>query len=235
MLSSFPSVPQNKGVTCASASGGRWREWAPPKPLHSSARPHVATANLPQLTATRWPAVSERPRLPAKKGAQAINGEGNAHIAVPRGQGHADSVRTSQQWVQVPVEPRGRLILHSRQNLLLEQTFSLLPQPSPTLHPQSEGHTACSQGWASGWRSMPTCYQGCQLLCGTQPLLGSWTNGSVATTPPFFGAVSQKGRESRWGPVAPGRPEYPDSSEIRSPGSPCGACSGRSWLRRSLS
>lgn len=85
-------------------------------------------------------------------------------------------------------------------------------RPPPSAHGQ-----ACSQGWAGGSRSIPACSGGCQLLCGTQPLPGSQTDRSGATTPPLFGAVTQKGRESGREQVAPvSREQCPDSSSANS-------------------
>lgn len=99
--------------------------------------------------------------------------------------------------------------LHCWENLLClglprNRRYQPCSRPPPSAHGQ-KGRWACSQGRAGGWRSIPACSGGCQLLCGAQPLPGSQTNGSGVATPPLFGAVTQRaGRVGggRW-PLCP--------------------------------
>ena len=73
VLSGPPRGPQNKGVTCASAAGGRCSRGAPPKTLHS--RPPPAVARDPphlHLQPCAGPAAPREGVPPDKKGAQAV-------------------------------------------------------------------------------------------------------------------------------------------------------------------
>lgn len=184
-----------------------------PKHLHR-APPRCASDHLPgswlQLTFPQKHPILRGPGFAPGKGPGAIlpqstrsvlAGEGGVCLSALQGQGHASPAQPHIDGCTggCGPDPRSSPLLGEPAWPQCDRNRCYLScSPPPSAH-GLKGCQACSQGWAGGRRSVPTCSGECQLLCGTQPLPGSRTNGSGAVTPPLLGAVTQKGREGGWG------------------------------------
>lgn len=217
------SVPQNKGVTCASEAGGwqsggrRPRPCGHPRPRCGHRWPLSTAAHGrtlgrrcsvdPDLLPSRGPRRCRRSGpQPSQRCLRRAKGRG-AHRG--QGQGH-DLTAAGAAGAAAGPGAAGRARLHSWENLL--RTRPRHP-PSALPGPRWDPHRPVPATRCSRWPAVSSCCcRGCQPRRGTPPAQAAGRTGPGRDAPCLWSSDSE-GQGERVGTVS--REQYPDSLDTR--------------------